>query len=267
MRNVCKMLVCSAWFLVVVANAALSWGGYVDYVQGLDPTGYYRLNESVVGTVYDSSGNNINGVHDYTPDLNQTPGALSPYDSDSAIGGTQAVVDIYNLWATGNSSFSLSLWVKPSSLGDWQTPISYGQGDIGKALIVAESALDAGHLSIGKYNGNILDSVGELTAGEWNHIGLSFDGSTMKLFLNGQYDNSAAVTMDIGASSGCLGALVGNLQCYSGQLDEFAYWNGTALSDAQMINLGNAAIPEPSTFILSVMGIVGLLAYAWRKRK
>jgi len=273
MRNVRKMLVCSAWFLVVAANAALSWGGYVDYVQSLDPTGYYRLNETSLGTVYDSSGNGLNGYHDVPYDalsLSQTPGALDPYDDDSAIGGTQAVADFTGstLWATGNNPFSLSLWVKPTSLGNWQTPVSYGDAVVGKALIVAESNANDGHLSIGKYGENVLDSSGVLTAGQWNHIGLTFDGTTMTLFLNKKLDNSASVALDVSTTPiGSLGGLIGSSQPYSGQLDEFAYWNGTVLSDAQMINLGNAAIPEPSTLILSVMGVVGLLAYAWRKRK
>ncbi len=272
MRSVRGMLVCSAWFLVVAANAALSWGGYVDYVQSLDPTGYYRLNETVVGTVYDSSGNGLNGYHDVPYDalsLNQTPGALDPYDDDSAVGGTQAVADFTGstLWATSNNPFSLSLWVKPTSLGDWQTPISYGEASAGKALIVAESDA-SGHLSIGKYNGNVLDSTGVLTAGQWNHIGLTFDGTTMTLFLNKKLDNSASVSLDVSISPvGTLGGLIGSLQPYSGQLDEFAYWNGTSLSDAQMIKLGNAAIPEPSTVTLLVIGFLGLLAYAWRKQK
>jgi hypothetical protein len=27
------------------------------------------------------------------------------------------------------------------------------------------------------------------------------------------------------------------------------------------------SIPEPSTFVLAAIGLIGLLAYAWRKRK
>lgn len=54
-----------------------------------------------------------------------------------------------------------------------------------------------------------------------------------------------------------------------GTLDEVAIFN-TALTTNQVLSIytnGISTIPEPNTIVLLVSGMIGLLAYAWRKRK
>lgn len=43
-------------------------------------------------------------------------------------------------------------------------------------------------------------------------------------------------------------------------------WHYTGLSEVRFFDTGGA-IPEPSTLILPAMGVVGLLAYGWRRRR
>ena len=44
---------------------------------------------------------------------------------------------------------------------------------------------------------------------------------------------------------------------------------GTAVNTQRLnfLSMTEEATPEPSTFALTVCGLLGLLAYAWRKRK
>ena len=61
-------------------------GDYASFVLSLEPSLYYRLNETEVGTVFDSSTPANAAVHAgnvLDTDLNQTPGALAPIDNDS----------------------------------------------------------------------------------------------------------------------------------------------------------------------------------------
>ncbi len=52
---------------------------------------------------------------------------------------------------------------------------------------------------------------------------------------------------------------------FDGTIDDVALYN-QALTYNQVKDNYSSAIPEPSTITLLIMGIVGLLAYAWRKR-
>ena len=58
---------------------------------------------------------------------------------------------------------------------------------------------------------------------------------------------------------------------WQGDFDGNGTVNGADLTTVlsnynQHVSLG-AAVPEPSTLLLAAAGLVGLLAYAWRKRK
>ena len=271
-----NVVLCGLVCLLVVGNVAVSLGDYAAYVNGLNPTGYYRLNETVSGTVSDSSGNALDAVHMGSPTLNVTPGA-PPAVPDSAIGGSDRIVDFAGvagtLFAQGNNPFSLNLWVKPDGFQAYATQLSYGRGvDVGspwrQAFIIGDAPSADGKLELGKYAEGFLTSTGAMVDGQWNSIGITHDGTTLSLYLNGAFDSSATVALNVAASGGCQGTLGGLFeggQAFVGQLDEFAYFNGTVLGGSAMAQL--AGVPEPSTIVLLSIGLLGLLAYAWRKRK
>ena len=80
------------------------------------------------------------------------------------------------------------------------------------------------------------------------------------------YPNVSPTEIDVGGTSPWTPGTGG----WAGAADEFTIWNGV-LTQANVTNLyaSNAiATPEPSTAVaLMTAGLVGLLAYAWRKRK
>lgn len=247
---------------------------YVNRVNALGPAGYYRLDETTLGMVRDSSGHGRDAVHGGSPNLNQTPGALAPFDPDSAIGGNGRVVDFSGvagkLFSSGSEPFSISLWVKPNGFSAWQTPLSYGPASPWQnALIIAENDTNDGRLAVGIYGLNILLSNGRLVNQQWNHIGITYDGGAsnmLKLFLNGQLDNSVVRILATGTpTGGALGALYTGGQNFNGLIDEFAYFR-YALGDQDMIALGTAPVPEPSGLVLLGLGAAGMLGCARRRR-
>ncbi|WP_040481803.1 LamG domain-containing protein, partial [Mariniradius saccharolyticus] len=76
--------------------------------------------------------------------------------------------------------------------------------------------------------------------GKWVHLAATFDGTTMRVFVNGQEDKSQSFTpFTIGTNSGDLviGAL-GTIQRLNGSLDELRLYN-RALDPAEILLLAN----------------------------
>ena len=193
--------------------------GYAEALKALGPAGYWRLEEKAAGQAADSSGNGHHGAYHAAMDAGdfRKPGALEQASSSTAIrtGGKSRGVDLKGVaaatFAPGDAPFSVSLWVKPAGFGrgDYGTPFSFGAAAHGGALLIAEDGRDGlGQIRLGRYNDDFLISSAGLTAGRWNHVGILYDGSVLKLYLNGKLDGSAKVRMAISPVDARIGASV-----------------------------------------------------------
>ena len=101
-------------------------------------------------------------------------------------------------FSSGNSQYADSTTSLPL-LSKWTVEVwhQYAGTEFGNACIVSEKftagfinyaigSLDQGYLSAGFYNGwHTTPSYGALTVGNWYHIVGSYDGNTVKLYVNG----------------------------------------------------------------------------------
>lgn len=270
-------------------QATVSLGGYVDYVGSLNPNIYYRMDEDPIAAnttlavnqgIDGMAGNGRYNVYYSAPAISTGPsGGAVAGDAGVLLQGLGAqVLNGSTDLASGKTPFSVSFWAKPTqafAVGDNAKMFNYGDaGDPnGTSLLIGEDGEGGtGKVAIGAYYQPLFTSQGAMTLGQWNSIGLTYDGTQMRLFINGQFDSAYSGAGLPASGFKNVNNWFGGLYTdggdpFIGGLDEFAYWRGTSLSDAQMQNLGNAAIPEPSVMVLVATGLVGLLAYAWRKRK
>ncbi len=179
--------------------------------------------------------------------------------------------------AAGTTPFTLNFWVKPERIEEGNSPCLFHAGNhIAGGPVVEPKPVVHGYaphsqvggennlliglegksgspakVVLGTYGIRYCPSQGELEPGRWNSIGLSYDGMHLRLYLNGQPD----VVFDVSGRNFSSGNgkyfLLGNEYVtgkhpFTGGLDEFAYWNGTVLSDARMRMLGTAAAPVPA---------------------
>jgi hypothetical protein len=71
--------------------------------------------------------------------------------------------------------------------------------------------------------------------------------------MNGVAAGSATPTLNSQNAFAWLGGLYTGGQVFDGGLDEFAYWNGTALTAPQMQSL--SVVPEPGVNVLLAAGL------------
>ena len=83
----------------------------------------------------------------------------------------------------------------------------------------------------GTTGSTILDSTA-LTTGTWYLVGVTFDGTTLKLFKNGTQVGSTAATTTANSTTLYIGDSGGTSGSFNGTLDEVRYYN----SDMSVLN-------------------------------
>jgi hypothetical protein len=182
---------------------------------------YYKFNNNW----NDHSGNNL---------------TISPYYSSFACDGADAlsagfygnsiltVPQSPKLYPS-TSKFYLSCWIRPSNvqgikaLAHSQNGDGYNQG--WRMLLLDNT-----------FNGRIVTSqggadvyIGGIQANVWSHVGMSYDGASLKGYLNGNLVSSTPIGgyLLTGATANMrLGYSNGNNYYYFGVIDEFRFYDG-----------------------------------------
>jgi len=247
--------------LAAAPASQLHADAYSDYVTGLNPQYFLRLSETPPNDAQSAANLGSGAAASYQSIAGSTFVTTGP--TGGAIPGNAGVTT--DGWvvripdstlASGFTPFSFNLFAKPTSfaVNDFGTMFHYGNGlATGNSMILTEDGVGGtGQVTFGRYGGDLFSSVGSMTAGQWNSVGITYNGSnTIKLYLNGALDTTyvSGSIAAFGNEFAVMGAeFVGGIQRFAGGLDELAYFNGTVLTDAQMINV--QTIPEPGTAVL-----------------
>jgi hypothetical protein len=241
----CKKSIYLTFFVLVLGLA--TGVANADIASGL--VGYYPLNEGAGDTAYDMSGNG----HDGTLHNNVT--WISPGFTGGGInldGTTNTRIEL-GTWnpAEGTGHISLALWIR------WAGGGPQYQGLIGKRdtwpgttmfqfqLRPETVAQDAqGSILFETGNAHIYAEEGLMIPfiGEWAHVSATFDGTTARLYLNGDEIVSGdfalnaageAANMGIGCVTGGGAGYSGNGEVFLGDIDEVRIYN-RALSGAEI---------------------------------
>jgi hypothetical protein len=180
-----------------LAEADLDPVAYRRKVVELQPLAYWQLDEEKPGVIHDNSGQRHDGQH--APKINSTalgrPGIFGRAVAGGATPETTPGVSLASqaekLVTQMQKSFSISLWVKPDAIriSKYSTFFSCGAAERGRALIMdIDGSRGNGYVQLGRCMDNFLRSKQQLRADQWNHVGLTWDGKRVRLFLNGQPD-------------------------------------------------------------------------------
>ena len=204
--------------------------------------GYWNFNEGTGTIAGDYSGYNNNGTLENGPIWSEGVNETYGLDFDG-VNDRVKVLDSPSLSLTGNN-LTLETWIKPDMLSPWVLYILiHKEGQYSLALngpyITYADSVTWNYATIGYY--------GNVSLGYWNHIAVTYDGSTIRFYLNGLNvgnktrpgsltDNSNPVC--IGSYNCTLGAF------FNGSIDEVKIYNMT-LNQSEIAK--HAAWNSPAT--------------------
>lgn len=268
---------------------------YRDVVMLDSPIAYYRLAEAPgTATAADETGAH-HGVYRNDP-ARAVPGAIITDPTNHAVSFASTADQYVELTTLGDfgsgmpNGYTLEYWARIPDGSRYQAVMGSANPDYTTNLLVDVAAHDPGELRVycrdddwnrfearhypTGYNIDIYD-------GEWHHLAHVFDpGGVEPTDRVIYYVDSLRQDLDIRRREVPLTASDfvypftlaawngrGTVSSFlEGSLDEVAVY-ARPLSAVQVAEHYHAAVPEPSTLVLSAMAAVGLLGCAWRRRR
>ena len=199
----------------------------------------FNFNEGAGTTVADKSGTGNNGTI--------TAATWSPdgrFGSALSFNGTSAWVTVPDAASLDfTTAFTIEAWLNPASITAWRTVVLKESGSrLAYGLYgVNGSSRPSGWIQTTR--DYFVNSTTALAVNTWTHVAYSYDGATLRMFINGTQVATAAGPTALTASAGPL-RIGGNAiwgEYFSGRIDEVRLYN-RALSAAEIQADMNAGI-------------------------
>lgn len=233
-------------FLVVLAVLPMFPAG-AQAQAPVAPVAAYGFDEVGGSSVLDASGSGRNGTV-----AGATRSAAGRFGGALSFDGANDKVDVPHAAAFNlGSGMTLEAWVRPSSLSGWRTAILKERpGGLSYALYASDGSRPTGFVNTGSGDRDATGSAG-LPVNAWSHLAATYDGGTLRLYVDGAQVATRAVSAGIASSTGAL-RIGGNAvwgEWFSGLIDEVRIYN-RALTAAQIQTdmntpVGQAEPPPP----------------------
>ncbi|HZZ72519.1 MAG TPA: LamG domain-containing protein [Pirellulales bacterium] len=222
---------------LTLLGRALAWAGGV--------VGYWKLDETSGSTASDASVNLLSGtLNHFTFDSSGIPSGKVGYalqfdGSSNYISRTNSTV----LQLT--KAISMAAWIKGGGWGSTTNVnaiIRKGEGGPNNYQL----AIQNGYLAVGldAVDGSLAHGNTHLQTGVWYHVVGTWDGTTVKLYVNGALDNSTTThAAPLGTDTRALyiGGQLGGTGYFNGTLDDLRLFN-YALEQDEITNLATQGV-------------------------
>jgi len=227
--------------------------------------GFWGFNEGTDAIVNDSSGFNNNGFF--------TPGnpvwIQGKYGSALLFNGvTNAVVTIPESSSLQlNDSFTISAWVIPFSTGDNRVIEHYTAGNPMGIILRQAPSPDLGKWQVATSMTNLWSDA-QVQQNVWQYITVTYDGSIMQFYTNGNFDSSVLASGSLydDGDPWIIGGTLndpGAPNSFNGIIDEVRIYNHALTFNEIQNDMNNNPVPEPASLLLFSTGFIGI----WARRK
>ena len=201
----------------------------------------FAFDEASGTTALDTSGSGLNGtIREAVRVAGKTGGALS-FDG---VNDWVTVTDTTSSPLDLTSGMTIEAWVNPAAMSGWESIVlkergagllSYGLYAQDGAPLSGGFAAPAGYIRTGSAD-QAVRGTDPLPLGAWTHIATTYDGATMRIYVNGQLVGSRAQGGAIAVANGALriggnGSFAGEF--FQGLIDDVRIYN-RALSAAEI---------------------------------
>ena len=206
----------------------------------------YAFNDASGTNVSDASGNGLTGAI-----------AGAAWATAGRFGGALSFDGIDDRVTVGSSPLldltrgTVEAWVRLDTLGRWHGVVAKGNANSERSHNYAIE-IDSGNLvTCGIGNGtsfNAVSSTTQVAAQQFYHLACAWDGSQLRLYINGVLNRSVSQTITPAANSAPLfvGQYGGNADRFDGLIDEVRIYD-VALSQAQIQSDMNTPVGTPPT--------------------
>ncbi len=238
------------------------------------PSAYWRLNELPgTATAPDSSGNSNNGAYSATGIALGVAG-LGGGDSAARFDGLGSGRIVVPNSATLNPAN-----ITVEALLSWSGPNGFQQRVLEKSRFSGGELPQYGlnilpdgkvkfEIQVGATN-SFMDSIGAVQLGVATDVAATYDGSLMRIYLDGVLDSVQAPSLAGGLPFNLTDLGIGNQvdrdRPFNGLIDELALYDKALSADRIQGHL--AAVPEPSAFASMLAGLVASAAFVSRRRR
>jgi len=183
-----------------------------------DLVAYYPFNGNA-----NESGNGNDGINSgATPTTDRFGNESNAYSFD----GVDDKVNLENVVSL-ESSMSVCAWIYPNLVTGFRGIVGDGEGNYAFHFQQKENTLEFAMAGIGGTSG------GTLTAGNWQFVCATYNGSTAEIYIDGSLVNSITISGNMYDCSDCRIGSTNNGRYYDGKIDDVRIYN-RALSSSEI---------------------------------